>query len=212
MSVMHLEVQTYMSQDVIDNSPETEIAPQPLYRNKVLLYLAVLVLAVNFLWGLFSGPLHAKHQRTGVTASLVSFNGPAGSYQLRYDPTLFKQVPSHDAGNTSAFVAKGGHASFTASTSSGRPVTIAMEFYQDEVAYRTQVPSVFLTGHNLRPDHYVITARSFHLVGNRFYVERAVLHGNVLSKLRIQYDSGCDSTCESALRQTAESFLDSSPY
>jgi hypothetical protein len=194
-------------------SKQTKSTRSP-HRVKYLLLLLVILLGCLALTPMVSSHFSMFTYKSTSTApsSLVMFEGPGAAYRFQYDPSLFQHVAPPHKNGPQTFEAKVGHASFTIATSPLLPWAFIQIYSQDEAAYHAKYPSLYCTQSSFRPNIFMLTFRTFSVHNNHYYVENAVLNGHTVSKLRIQYDSGCDAACSSALTQTASSFLVSSPH
>lgn len=194
--------------------PSPAKTPGARYRSRLILLVAILIVAGDFIGQYMHGASVARSDRSEPTTVVVPFSGPAGAYHLRYEPALFRYVPDKNQPRVATFVAKNGHAQFTVSSVRDL-VAFGSLFEQEEDYYRGMVPSVYITGRVLsNDDFYSIVATTFHVSGNQQYISKAYRNDatDVVNKLRIHYDSDCDSLCVTSLRRMSASFYDSSPH
>jgi hypothetical protein len=180
-------------------------------RSKILLFVALIILAVNAASTFFQYRNAASVAHKASNASLVTFAGPAGAYHLQYDPSLFHRVSDPVHPNVVSFESKDGHTGFTA-TDARVVEGPGLIYYADQQYYRELDPSLYVSG-QLDSEYFVISAETFRLSKNQHFAEALSqdMRTWATKKFRMHYDDNCDSSCVASLKHTSDSFMTSSP-
>lgn len=172
-----------------------------------LLILLLLVLAQLGLGVLLL--LVKEHSRSAVdSVPYTTYTSDRFQYSVCYDPTLFIQPPSTPQSDVETFVSRDGHATFSVYGSHLGSWGIGQIFDADLSAFTEEDPDTLVTGRELAPMAYAITAKSVHTR----MLERALVQDGVVKRLRIRYDKESASTYQAAVDRMTGCFSNTRKY
>ena len=176
----------------------------PLKTVLLTLFLAVLAqfgLGVMLL-------LVREHNRSAVVSvAYTTYTNVRFGYSVCYDPSLFTQQSSTPQSNVETFVSRDGHAMFSVYGSHLGSWAIGQIFDADVSTYTEEDPSTLVTGRELDPMAYAITAKRIHTR----LLERALVQDGLVKRLRIRYDKDSANTYQAAVNRMAECFRNTRP-
>ena len=173
----------------------------------VLIILLLLVLVQLGLGVLLL--LVKEHSRSAVdSVPYTTYTSDRFQYSVCYDPTLFTRQPSTPQSDVETFVSRDGHATFRVYGSHLGSWGIGQIFDADLSAFTEEYPDTLVTGRELAPMAYAITAKSIHTR----MLERALVQDGVVKRLRIRYDKESASTYQAAVDRMTACFSNTRKY
>ena len=170
----------------------------------ILLLLALVQLGLGVLLLLVK-----EHSRAAVdSVPYTTYTSDRFQYSVCYDPALFTQQPSTAQGDVETFVSRDGHATFSVYGSHLGSWGIGQIFDADLSAFTEEDPDTLVTGRELAPMAYAITAKSVHTR----MLERALVQDGVVKRLRIRYDKDSASTYQAAVDRMTACFSNTHKY
>ena len=175
---------------------------------KTVLLILLLLIPVQLGLGVLL-LLVKEHSRAAAdSVPYTTYTSDRFQYSVCYDPALFTQQPSTPQSDVETFVSRDGHATFSVYGLYLGSWGIGQIFDADLSAFTEEDPDTLVTGRELAPMAYAITAKSIHTR----MLERALVQDGVVKRLRIRYDKDSASTYQAAVDRMTACFSNTRKY